>query len=80
MDSVRSGPFGQIFRPDNFVFGQSGAGNNRADTDKAKGRFEDDDVWGDAADDPMDALANMSDNDILNATRQFESEQRSINN
>ena len=24
MDSVRSGPFGQIFRPDNFVFGQSG--------------------------------------------------------
>merc|ERR1712170_99572 len=30
MDSVRSGPFGQIFRPDNFVFGQSGAGNNRA--------------------------------------------------
>ncbi|KAL5681647.1 hypothetical protein ACJX0J_008032, partial [Zea mays] len=29
MDSVRSGPFGQIFRPDNFVF-QSGAGNNWA--------------------------------------------------
>lgn len=28
MDSVRAGPFGQIFRPDNFVFGQSGAGNN----------------------------------------------------
>nr|CAD7430343.1 unnamed protein product [Timema monikensis] len=25
MDSVRSGPFGQLFRPDNFVFGQSGA-------------------------------------------------------
>lgn len=22
MDSVRSGPFGQIFRPDNFVFGR----------------------------------------------------------
>ena len=21
MDSVRSGPFGQIFRPDNFIFG-----------------------------------------------------------
>ena len=21
MDSVRSGPFGQLFRPDNFVFG-----------------------------------------------------------
>nr|XP_033936310.1 tubulin beta-4B chain-like [Pseudochaenichthys georgianus] len=30
MDSVRSGPFGQIFRPDNFVFGQSGSGNNWA--------------------------------------------------
>ena len=28
MDSVRSGPFGQIFRPDNFIFGQTGAGNN----------------------------------------------------
>ena len=25
MDSVRSGPYGQVFRPDNFVFGQSGA-------------------------------------------------------
>ncbi|KAI5456856.1 tubulin beta chain [Mariannaea sp. PMI_226] len=30
MDAVRSGPFGQLFRPDNFVFGQSGAGNNWA--------------------------------------------------
>ncbi|KAI1308999.1 Tubulin beta-2 chain [Halotydeus destructor] len=30
MDAVRSGPFGQMFRPDNFVFGQSGAGNNWA--------------------------------------------------
>lgn len=30
MDSVRSGPMGNIFRPDNFVFGQSGAGNNWA--------------------------------------------------
>ena len=30
MDSVRSGAYGQIFRPDNFVFGQSGAGNNWA--------------------------------------------------
>ncbi|XP_037941049.1 tubulin beta-4B chain-like, partial [Teleopsis dalmanni] len=28
MDSIRSGCFGQIFRPDNFIFGQSGAGNN----------------------------------------------------
>ena len=30
MDSVRGGVFGQIFRPDNFVYGQSGAGNNWA--------------------------------------------------
>ncbi|GFY74640.1 tubulin beta-4 chain [Trichonephila inaurata madagascariensis] len=37
MDSVRSGPFGQLFRPDNFILvscsisgGQSGAGNNWA--------------------------------------------------
>ncbi|MFS8007583.1 putative purine-nucleoside phosphorylase [Helianthus anomalus] len=28
MDNLRSGAYGQIFRPDNFVFGQSGAGNN----------------------------------------------------
>merc|ERR1711915_752275 len=30
MDSIRAGPYGQTFRPDNFVFGQSGAGNNWA--------------------------------------------------
>lgn len=30
MDSVRGGPYGSLFRPDNFVFGQSGAGNNWA--------------------------------------------------
>jgi tubulin beta len=30
MDSVRAGPFGQLFRPDNFIHGQSGAGNNWA--------------------------------------------------
>jgi tubulin beta len=30
MDSVRAGEYGNIFRPDNFVFGQSGAGNNWA--------------------------------------------------
>ena len=30
MDSVRAGPYGQIYRPDNFCFGQSGAGNNWA--------------------------------------------------
>ncbi|VBB33331.1 unnamed protein product [Acanthocheilonema viteae] len=30
MDSVRSSTYGKLFRPDNFVFGQSGAGNNWA--------------------------------------------------
>ncbi|EFR01484.1 tubulin beta [Nannizzia gypsea CBS 118893] len=30
LDAVRAGPFGQLFRPDNVVFGQSGAGNNWA--------------------------------------------------
>ncbi|TDG49242.1 hypothetical protein AWZ03_004331 [Drosophila navojoa] len=30
MDSVRQSTMGQLFRPDNFVFGQSGAGNNWA--------------------------------------------------
>lgn len=30
MDAIRAGPLGSLFRPDNFVFGQSGAGNNWA--------------------------------------------------
>jgi len=30
MESIRSGSHGDLFRPDNFVFGQSGAGNNWA--------------------------------------------------
>jgi tubulin beta len=30
MDSIKAGPIGHLFRPDNFVFGQSGAGNNWA--------------------------------------------------
>ncbi|CAJ0945661.1 unnamed protein product, partial [Mesorhabditis belari] len=30
MDTVRNGPYGGIYRPDNFVFAQSGAGNNWA--------------------------------------------------
>jgi tubulin beta len=30
MDSVRAGPFGRIFRPDNFITGQTGADNNWA--------------------------------------------------
>ncbi len=36
MDSVRAGQYGGLFRPDNFVFGQSGAGNNWA-----KGHYTD---------------------------------------
>ena len=37
MDSVRAGPFGQLFRPDNFVFGENGAGTSgpRATTPRA---------------------------------------------
>uniref|UniRef100_A0A2M4ACE6 Tubulin beta chain n=1 Tax=Anopheles triannulatus TaxID=58253 RepID=A0A2M4ACE6_9DIPT len=30
MDSVRQSPYGALFRPDNFVYAQSGAGNNWA--------------------------------------------------
>jgi len=30
MDAIRGGSYGKLFRPDNFVFGQSGAGNNWA--------------------------------------------------
>ncbi|KAL4135534.1 hypothetical protein QTP88_007140 [Uroleucon formosanum] len=37
IDTVRSGPYGQLFRPDNFVFGQSGAGNNWAKGHYAEG-------------------------------------------
>ena len=29
-DSIINGPFGELFRPDSFVFGHSGAGNNWA--------------------------------------------------
>ncbi|KAF9580477.1 Tubulin beta-4 chain [Lunasporangiospora selenospora] len=30
IDAVRTGPTGKLFRPDNYIFGQSGAGNNWA--------------------------------------------------
>lgn len=30
MDAVKQGAYGELFRPENFVFGQSGAGNNWA--------------------------------------------------
>lgn len=39
MDSLRAGPYGQIFRPDNFIFGQSGAGNNWAKGHYTEGKF-----------------------------------------
>ena len=39
MDSVRSGPYGTLFRPDNFVFGQSGAGNNWAKGHYTEGKW-----------------------------------------
>lgn len=29
-ETIRSGVYGRLFRPDNFVFAQSGAGNNWA--------------------------------------------------
>lgn len=30
MDSIRFSNYGKLFRPDNFVFGETGAGNNWA--------------------------------------------------
>lgn len=30
MDTIRAGPLGRLFRPDNFIFAQNGAGNNWA--------------------------------------------------
>jgi len=30
MDAIRDGPYGKLFHPNNFVFGQAGAGNNWA--------------------------------------------------
>ena len=39
MDSVRAGPYGAIFSPDNFVFGQSGAGNNWAKGHYTEGKI-----------------------------------------
>ena len=36
MDSLRAAPYGEIFQPDNYVFGHTGAGNNWA-----KGHYTD---------------------------------------
>ena len=55
MDSVRGSPYGQLFRPDNFVYGQSGAGNNWA-----KGHYtEGDDLFSEKS-------HIKSDNEIFN--------------
>ena len=37
MDNIWSGPYGQTFHHDNFVFGQAGAGNNWAKVHYTKG-------------------------------------------
>lgn len=37
LDSIRCSPNGQIFRPDNFIFGQAGSGNNFARAKYAAG-------------------------------------------
>jgi len=42
------------------------------------GRFDDDDVWGDAAEDPMDQLTAMTESDILTATKEMENEMRRL--
>ena len=39
MDSVKAGPYGHIFKPDSFVFGQSGAGNNWAKGHYTEGKL-----------------------------------------
>ena len=39
MDSVRGSAYGQLFRPDNFVYGQSGAGNNWAKGHYTEGKL-----------------------------------------
>ncbi|XP_063545286.1 tubulin beta chain-like [Cydia strobilella] len=54
MDSVRGGPYGQLFRPDNFVFGQSGAGNNWA-----KGHYTE---GAELVDSVMDVIRKESEN------------------
>ncbi len=40
MDAIRAGPMGNLFKPDNFCFGQSGAGNNWAKGHYTEGKTE----------------------------------------
>ncbi|XP_044522982.1 tubulin beta-6 chain isoform X17 [Gracilinanus agilis] len=68
MDSVRSGPFGQLFRPDNFIFGQTGAGNNWA-----KGHYTEGAELVDSGMDEMEfteAESNM--NDLVSEYQQYQ--------
>ena len=39
MDAIRSSLYGSIYKPDNFCFGQSGAGNNWAKGHYTEGRL-----------------------------------------
>merc|ERR1712032_681061 len=41
MDSVRAGPYGQLFRPDNFVFGQTGSGMGTLLISKVREEYQD---------------------------------------
>uniref|UniRef100_A0A9J2PK57 Tubulin beta chain n=1 Tax=Ascaris lumbricoides TaxID=6252 RepID=A0A9J2PK57_ASCLU len=54
MDSIRLGPLGSLFRPDNFVFGQSGAGNNWA-----KGHYTE---GAELVDDVLDVIRRETEN------------------
>ncbi|XP_062343947.1 tubulin beta-6 chain isoform X4 [Cinclus cinclus] len=68
MDSVRSGLFGQLFRPDNFIFGQTGAGNNWA-----KGHYTEGAELVDSGMDEMEfteAESNM--NDLVSEYQQYQ--------
>ncbi|XP_064414288.1 tubulin beta-3 chain isoform X7 [Latimeria chalumnae] len=68
MDSVRSGAFGHLFRPDNFIFGQSGAGNNWA-----KGHYTEGAELVDSVLDVMEfteAESNM--NDLVSEYQQYQ--------
>lgn len=40
MDSIRAGPIGGLFKPDNILFGQSGAGNNWAKGHYTEGKLK----------------------------------------
>ena len=63
MNSVGVGPFGQLFRPDNFVFGQIGAGNNWA-----KGHYTDN---AELVDSVLDVVRKEASCPTLSGQREF---------